>query len=267
MSCCAFYCEEKCVETYIDHIKNVLKAWSSVKSYYKKPLNRVIGAYNFDPIAIALTLHDIGKILKIYKIPRYRYMYRHEIIGAYVVYKILHDISNDLAITLSLAVMLHHEPAIIGAYMGELGERYLTLTTLRSILENYSDMLVIDEETCNIDTLVQELALLKEVAEMRDKIFVVKKTLYNLNSNILDIIETMRELILASSVGSPFKLNVLRNKVATLLHMLAISDSIGAYIGRRSKCKKDNDEGTWIIERIREGAEPISIDSFMEVMF
>jgi CRISPR/Cas system-associated endonuclease Cas3-HD len=193
-------------------------------------------------------------------------MYRHEIIGAYVLYKILHDVSNDLAITLSLAVMLHHEPAIIGAYIGELGERYLTLTTLKSILESHSDKLAIDKETCDIDKLIQELASLKEIAEARDRIFMIKKLLSNLNNNISEIMDVMKELILASSVGSPFKLNILRNKVATVLHALVISDSIGAYISRRSICKRENDEGTWIIERVREGAEPISIKDSVEVV-
>jgi CRISPR/Cas system-associated endonuclease Cas3-HD len=270
MSCCAFYCsyngEEKCVETYWEHVERTIKAWRSFKSYYSGVIKRVLGTYNFDPIAIVLITHDLGKLLRIYRFRKYRYMYRHEIVGAYVLYKMLVNVDRYLATILSLAVLLHHESCIIG-YIGELGERYLTVTTLRSFLERYSKDFIIDNN-CDFDELVQRLASFEEISGIRDKIYSIKNLLNNLGSKngVRDLLSVVKSLIIASSVGSMHSLHELRNKVAAILHPLVVLDSVAAHIGRKGLCKRDEDEATWIVNRVAENSEPVSIDELEQML-
>lgn len=266
MNCCAFYCEDECAETYLEHVKKAINVWRSLRKYYSGVVKRVLGTHDFDPIAIALITHDLGKLLEIYKYRKHRFIYRHEIVGAYILYKMLVDTNPELATILSLAVMLHHESGIIG-YIGELGERYLAVTTLRSFLERYSEHLIVDRN-CDIDKLVQDLAGFEEIAMIRDKIYSIKNLLSSLGSEsgIRDFLSIVKRLITASSVGSLHSLHMLRGRVAAVLHLLVVSDSVAAHIGRSGRCEKDRDEATWIVRRVAESSEPVSIDELREIL-
>ncbi|WP_243675444.1 hypothetical protein [Vulcanisaeta distributa] len=58
--------------------------------------------------------------------------------------------------------------------------------------------------------------------------------------------------------GGPLEdLLIRRAKVASVLHLITLADSIAANTLRGGS---KEDEGNWIVERVSRGAEPVSID-------
>jgi CRISPR/Cas system-associated endonuclease Cas3-HD len=203
--------------------------------------------------------------------------YRHELFSAYATYEILENMSkngvpipNDAMRLISLVVMLHHEPIIMGMYVGRYGEEYLTISNLRRVIElnvgNLSPNCNVEGTMNNlVDYLVTEGFISKDLGNsFRTAVNdFIKKWRSSLNSE--EIFETLKRVIAYSTVGVPNKLLTIRAKAAALLHLVVVSDSIAANVVRSElECGDERDGGTWIVRRIRSGAEPVSYEKIKE---
>jgi CRISPR/Cas system-associated endonuclease Cas3-HD len=242
-----------------------------LKSFYYGTINRILGKLPFDPVAIALTLHDLGKLTKSYEVNRREY--RHELFSTYATYEILENMSkndvpipNDAVRLISLVVMLHHEPIIMGMYVGRYGEEYLTISNLRRVIElnvsNLSPNCDVENAMNNlVNYLVTEGFMSKDLGNsFRTAVNdFIKKWRSSLNSE--EIFETLKRVIAYSTVGALNKLLTIRAKAAALLHLVVISDSVAANVIRSELgCGDEDDKGTWIVERIHGGAESVSYE-------
>jgi len=274
---CISFSRRKCrkPEPYEVHIKASLIAWSVLKPFYYGTINRILGKLPFDPVAIALTLHDLGKLTKSYEMNRREY--RHELFSAYATYEMLENMSkngvpipNDAMRLISLAVMLHHEPAIMGMYVGRYGEEYLTISNLRRVIElnvgNLSPNCNVEGTMNNlVDYLVTEGFISKDLGNnFRTAVNnFIKKWRSSLNSE--EIFEVLKRVIAYSTVGAPNKLLTIRARAAALLHLVVISDSVAANVVRSELgCGDEDNEGTGIVKRIRNGAEPVGYEKIRE---
>jgi CRISPR/Cas system-associated endonuclease Cas3-HD len=203
--------------------------------------------------------------------------YRHELFSAYATYEILENMSkngvpipNDAVRLISLAVMLHHEPIIMGMYVGRYGEEYLTISNLKRVIElnmgNLSPNCDVENAMNNlVDYLITEGFMSKDLGNnFRTAVNnFIKKWRSSLNSE--EIFEVLKRVIAYSTVGAPNKLLTIRARAAALLHLVVISDSVAANVIRNELgCDDEDDEGTWIVKRIRNGAEPVSYEKIRE---
>jgi len=176
-------------------------------------------------------------------------------------------IPNDAVRLISLVVMLHHEPIIMGMYVGRYGEEYLTISNLRRVIElnvgNLSPNCNVEDAMNNlVDYLVTEGFISKDLGNsFRTAVNdFIKKWRSSLNS-YEEIFETLKRAIAYSTVGAPNKLLTIRAKAAALLHLVVISDSVAANVIRSELgCGDEDDKGTWIVERIHGGAESVSYE-------
>ncbi len=120
-------------------------------------------------------------------------------------YKILEKAPEDVRMVLSLAVTLHHENILMGVYVGELGERYLTISNIKRTLNAFGNKL---KPNCDVKQTFNELL----------KNFLTREGLVNdeltndvmggfinhwLNNGIKidDIIYSIKDMIAWASVG------------------------------------------------------------------
>ncbi len=265
--CCAYYEGDECVESFIAHIDSSLKVWRHLKPYYIGSVTRAAGYLDLDPVEFALVVHDFGKLAREYRVNRRGY--RHELISSYVAYEVLRDLAgrldlgDDVLLSISLAVLLHHESIIMSAYVSSFGERYLTVSNIRRVVEK-ADLGL----GCDVSSLIDYLGRLSSYSRSAGiYIDYVVDFLSRWGTSPLPaerVVDGLRYLILRSSVGDPDSLHVIRAKAAAVLHPLVVSDSIAAYVSR-SLCRDRDpdslrDEGTWVVRRVLSGAEPIDLD-------
>ncbi|QXJ32141.1 hypothetical protein J5U21_01792 [Saccharolobus shibatae] len=231
--CCAFFNkEEECIEPYLKHIYTASLIWDKIYSkYYLKSIRRVLKTKE-DLVKMAILYHDLGKLTNEYKEGN-RKNFRHELVGAYLAYKLL---QNDYAFYVSLTVMLHHESGILGIYAGEKGESFITLSTLRKVIYNadlkiYCDLTVDDPWYDKAKTIFG-----KEIER-------VNKYLKTMDNK--EMYEIIKEIIVRVSVGNATHLLEIRTKIASLLYPLTLVDSISAYYTRGDS----KDSATWIASR------------------
>lgn len=112
-------------ECYLQHVILCCKEWEEKKKVFIGPITRRIAALSAlkvdrdlivdleTGLKVSVIHHDIGKLAKEYQEGNW---YRHEVVGAYMVYNILSDYLTDekphgnlLCALLSAAVYLHHE--------------------------------------------------------------------------------------------------------------------------------------------------------------
>jgi len=262
-------------EPYEVHIKASLIAWSVLKPFYYGAINRILGKLPFDPVSIALTLHDLGKLTKSYEMNRREY--RHELFSAYATYEMLENMSkngvpipNDAVQLISLVVMLHHEPIIMGMYVGRYGEEYLTISNLKRVIELNMDNL---SPNCNVENTMNNLVdyLITEGFMSKDLGNSFRTAVNNFikkwrsSLNLEEIFEVLKRVIAYSTVGAPNKLLTIRARAAALLHLVVISDSVAANVVRSELgCGDEDNEGTGIVKRIRNGAEPVGYEKIRE---
>ena len=225
---CAYFKDGECKESYLTHIYNMLKVWEKIREYYINVLKRVAGKESEYYLKLAFLTHDAGKLLKAYIHDRRRF--RHELIGAYVLYKLT---SNNI---FSTSVLLHHESIILSIYAGQYGERIIPVSTIRAVLEDFKDLLK-PYSSLKDDEAYNKVGM-KEIEEM-ERI---------LNSiNVDDVFNVIKSLIVEASVGGLS----FRNRVSVVQHVLVLVDSIAA-----NNSRADNeDEGTWVT-KMAKIAEP-----------
>ena len=235
-TCCAYFVDGKCKETYLEHIYCMLKVWEGIKKFYLKSLRRAIGLDDVDNLVkIAILSHDAGKLLEEYK--HNKFMFRHEVIGSYIAYNLVND--DKAKAIVSSAVLLHHESGILGIYAGQFREKYVPISTIKAVLEN-----------------AERKGTLRPYCELcQDPYYTrVKNLPISEMNNVLQkvdpegVTKVVKHVIISSISNDSL---VFRNKVSAFLHVLTLVDSVAANLNRSD----NKDEGTWITKMAQAGAE------------
>ncbi|ACB40063.1 CRISPR-associated protein [Pyrobaculum neutrophilum] len=205
MSCCAYFRGRDCLQTYEDHITQALEACERLRPYYGRWMEKAFGTA--DAAALAVEFHDLGKLARAYTAGN-RARYRHEVLGAYFA---LRSVQTEARYYVAAAVALHHEPMILAAYAGELGERAIHVSTLRAMLKD-SDLSL--GCTPNYSYRPEVAAALREWASRPP--------------TADDVADAFQELAVYLSGGAPQEVRVKRLRVAGLLHVLTVCDNWGA---------------------------------------
>ncbi len=170
--------------------------------------------------------------------------------------------------------MLHHEPIIMKAYVGEYGEKYLTISNLKRVIEKLTEnsgSSNLFRPNCDVKTTMEHVTNLLIRSGYADHS--IKEAVMRFIDNWIkgvngeELFKTLKEIIAWSSVmGDPDTLLIRRAKVALLLHPLVVSDSLAANIIRGKGCGRyEVDEGTFITRRALDGAEFIT-DELIQVI-
>lgn len=245
---CAYFDDTgNCVETLIEHTCTTYYVWEMcMKKYYEEAIRRVFGRYSKLAVDLALLTHDAGKLAEAYGIPRLRRFYRHEVVSAYLAYSLLKHpalSSVDLGVNVSLAILLHHEPIILGAYAGELGERYIKVSTVKAMLERVAPdgRLKLINDLSYVNLVNHKLGLSGRGSPL----------LQALQSavSISSVIDAIKEVIASASLGDISTRLIRRLRVGTLLHVLVLADSLAASMRRHG-------QSTWVVRRAVSSAEP-----------
>ncbi|MGB9622675.1 MAG: CRISPR-associated endonuclease Cas3'' [Candidatus Bathyarchaeia archaeon] len=243
-----------------------LLVWEKIKPYYWRSIVRVLGDTFFDPIALAIALHDLGKLTKAYS--KHRKDFRHELFGAYATYDVLRTAigDSDVSYLVATSVLLHHEP-IAMKIVGEYGERYLTISNLKRVIVSYDLSPSCDVEA-TIDKIINDLLIKNKYIDtrLRDalKRFCIKWVKEVSGDEVYSALKKI--IAWATIMGDSNELLVRRAKVASLLHLLIVSDSIAANIVRQGRCgSSGRDEGTYITKRALHGAELLNDQVINEI--
>jgi CRISPR-associated endonuclease Cas3-HD len=206
------------IEDYCQHINLALEEWRRLKPYYRGWVSRMFNGV--DAIELAILFHDLGKLGRAYinacrnrKLPKYlrRASRRHELISAYWAYRVLPTPLNYYVAT---AVALHHEPILLGAYAGALGERRIQVSTIYAMLKAIELGLGCMPEC--IDPRVKQALDLWERREISPDLAT----------------DAFRDIATFLSAGSSSEVRRKRALVGGLLHLLVIADSRAAMKGR-----------------------------------
>ncbi|MGC8987888.1 CRISPR-associated endonuclease Cas3'' [Infirmifilum sp.] len=279
--CFSFRCIES-GELYVEHVVAALTVWEELKPYYRRGVERVLGvecdSMCFDPIAVAIALHDVGKLTKAY----YEQVkgFRHELFSAYATYSVLESalrsteakdrVKSDVAYLLATAVMLHHEPIIMRTYVGAYGERYLTISNLKRVVEKYD----LSPAPCDVKKsldYISRLPVKKEHAgecltKAFEEFYVEWSNIDTQNGKdkVFDVLK--RIIAWASVMGDPDELLVRRARVASILHLIVVADSVAAHVLRTERCGSSElrDEANYIVERVSRGAEPLDMNQIRQ---
>ncbi|BCU69768.1 CRISPR-associated endonuclease Cas3'' [Stygiolobus caldivivus] len=231
---CAYFEGGECKESYLTHIRYMLDVWERIKGYYVKTLDRVAGKGSEHYLKLAFLAHDAGKLLKAYT--RDKRKFRHELVGAYVLYKMVGGGAGDVFAT---AVLLHHESIILSVYAGQYGERIIPLSTVRAVLEDFKGLLT-PYASLKDDEAYGKVGMEKEIDEMEGILSSLKAD---------DVYDVVKSLVVGASSGKDSL--VFRNKVSAVLHVLVLVDSVAANTSRADS----RDEGTWVTKAAKV-AEP-----------
>lgn len=243
---CRAWGEGQCAEEYRRHVERALAVWEKLRPRYLPAVKRAIGV-DIDVVDYAIAVHDLGKLAKAYQVGGRR-EYRHEVVSAYFAYKGLKGAAgSEVAAVVAAAVLLHHEPILTSAHISGLGEHYLPIYAVRKMLESHDltpacDPLVEAGKAAGYPPLREELERWRrgEITAMQ-------------------ILDTIKKVIVLTSVGDPAQLHEVRAKTAAVLYPLVVSDSVAAHVGR-ALCTGCNGEGTKVVELALNGAEPLDVE-------
>ncbi|MBS7612294.1 hypothetical protein KEJ27_08890 [Candidatus Bathyarchaeota archaeon] len=232
-------------ESYEDHVNSVLELWrGKFKNTHLPSLSRILtldGEYVNNLVEVSIILHDTGKLFLGYqealrgkKEAISRGEYRHEIVSAALTFFI---VSADELYLTSGAILLHHEPILMGQ-VGRYAERYLTITDIeRRLRKTCGDTIEFDSE--GIDWTCKKLQNYPFNKYIPEEI------------KVDDALEKIKELMLILCVKcSPQRRASLRLKVSSLGTLLSILDSVAA-----NKNRKLLDGGGTFITKRAEKAE------------
>lgn len=240
MKICYAYRGDNSAEEYTAHIERALRTWSHIKKYYAGGVERAFpNAGKADLVQFAILTHDLGKLASHYQQGRPG-SYRHEVVSAYFAYRYGPGaLTEEERAALAAAVMLHHEPIILSAYVTRLGESYLPIYVVRKALEE-ADLTY----GCGDDVIQYYAAKDKRLAEALER-------WRDRGLDRSEVLAAVKKIVVATSVGEPTRLHVMRTKTAAILHPLVVSDSVAAHIWRQPG------RGTAVSRQALTGAEPI----------
>lgn len=218
-------------QSYEMHIGNMIECWEKIKRKYQKTFERILklNAENIDFLVKAMiVLHDSGKCTVFYQdaISRDETIgrYRHEIISAYLTYKLLKNVVEEPYLSvISATILLHHEPILMGCVSTQ-REKGVTLTDIRGRVEYPRKGCEASEEAKTLHPEFKEL-----FKYLFDKYLDAK-----LNPDIDEIdpdelVETIgRVIALTSLCGDDSWRQEMRSMVALLLYILVVCDYYGS---------------------------------------
>jgi len=216
-----------------EHVDSMLKLWNKYRRAYGAPLHRLIGDCADEAVRCAIILHDVGKLAKLYQeYLRKRFEcekaslkgYRHEIASAAIAALMLQGV--EWGDTVAAAILLSHEPILMGQ-VEEAGERYFTLTQASRSLRVACPKGVLELETEGVRAINQILA--REAFQ------------YSLEDNyeLSECLHALKGLVARVAILGDAA--VKRIKVAALMHVLTVIDSLSA-----SESRGDDEGGTFI---------------------
>jgi len=249
MSCLAFS-REGCGESLAVHVRRVLAVWDMLRPLYARTARRAVDAVGFDPVEYAIVAHDLGKLAGAYQRGQ-RGAYRHEVVSAYLAYKGLGGVDEDARVAVAAAVLLHHEPIIMSAYVAEVGEDYLPVYVLRRELERSN--LKVECDWGELRPLLEGYpGLYKAVEQWAAG-----------GLEVGDVLGVLKRVLVLTSIGDVERAHIMRARVGAVLYPLVVADSVAAHIGREV-CERCGGEGTRIAEWALGGAEPLKRDEVVE---
>ena len=218
-------------QSYERHIENMIKCWEKIKGKYQKTFERILklNAENIDFLVKAMIiLHDSGKCTVFYQDAISRGdtigRYRHEIVSAYLTYKLLKSVVEEPYLSvISATILLHHEPILMGCVSTQ-REKGVTLTDIRGRVEYPRKGYEASEEAKTLHPEFKKLFkyLFDEYLDAK------------LNPNIDEIdpdelVETIgRITALTSLCGDDSWRQEMRSMVALLLYILVVCDYYGS---------------------------------------
>lgn len=232
-----------------EHLRTMLELWDKKYSkYYLAALRRLFKPYGchevYKIVTSAIILHDLGKLTYNYQAhlrmkergehTSLRY-YRHEFISAAVSLLVLERYVWRYIV--SGAIMLHHEPILMGQTR-ELGERYVTLTRIFTSLQEASvdSQILLDPDGVNaVNVLLRSRGFSETVCA---------------SYRVDRLREALKNLVIRIALRSDR--HVIRVRVAALTHILTLLDSLAAR-GR------SNDEGGTFVSRRASKAEVVEL--------
>jgi len=219
------------VQSYEGHIENMIKCWEKIRRKYQKTLERIlklnVEKINF-LVKAMIILHDSGKCTVFYQdaINRNEAIgrYRHEIVSAYLAYKLLKNVVEEPHLSvLSAAILLHHEPILMGCVSIQ-REKGITLTDIRGRIEYPRTDYGAREKTKMLHPDFGEL-----FTYLFDKYLNVKLSPDVDEINPGDLVETLgRVIALTSLCGDDSWRQEMRGIVALLLYILVVCDYYGS---------------------------------------
>ena len=225
------------VQTYEEHIEDMLKCWEKIRRKYQKTLERILklNAEKIDFLVKAMIiLHDSGKCTEFYQdvisrneaVGRYGVgRYRHEIVSAYLAYKLLKSTVNEPYLSvISATILLHHEPILMGCISTQ-REKGITLTDIRGRIEYPRTDYNKTREKAK--TLHPEFKELFEYLSYKYLNIKLNPDVDRINSD--DLVETLGKVIaLTSLCGDDSWRQKMRSMVALLLYILVVCDYYGS---------------------------------------
>lgn len=225
------YRGESTSQSYEEHIEDMLKCWEKIRRKYQRTLERILNlnAEKIDLLVKAMIiLHDSGKCTEFYQdvISRNEAVrrYRHEIVSAYLAYKLLKNVVEEPYLSvISAAILLHHEPILMGCVSTQ-REKGITLTDIRGRIEYPRTDYEAGEKAKTLHPEFREV-----FRYLFDKHLDVK-----LNPDVDeidpdDLVETLgRVIALTSLCGDDSWRQEMRGMVALLLYILVVCDYYGS---------------------------------------
>ena len=219
------------------HLEAMLELWEGkYRRFYERPLQRLLRLEVGDAdriVKAAVILHDVGKLTERYQ--RYleakargesaRLGYRHEMLSAAVAF--LTFASSPWRPLLSAAVLLHHEPILMGQ-TGRLGEEYVTLTRAYSMFRLVASEDRVELHPGGVD-LINRLLEREGFSEKAEPVYGRSQ----LEGALKDCVA---RVALRSDRG------LVRVKVAALTHVLTLLDS-------KAASARSGDEGGTFVSR------------------
>ncbi|ADC66004.1 CRISPR-associated HD domain protein [Ferroglobus placidus DSM 10642] len=241
-------------QTYEEHVNGMIECWNKyLKKKYAKSLTRVLRVNSSlldEIVKFTLILHDAGKCTLYYQqnitSPK---RYRHEIVSAYLAYRLSEDVfEKRIRHVISGSIFIHHEPILMGSISFQ-RERGVTLTDIRGRIEYPSSSRLEKVESTkimhnNFKSLLESLLInhlnSNTIDKMLDNLRSIKTEL-----SVDDIVNTIGNIVSTLALaGDDTWRHMARIQVSALQYILVVCDYYGSK-NRDSEESKFQEEIKW----------------------
>jgi len=221
-------------QSYETHIHKMIECWENyLKPKYIKSLQRVMeldeNALDYI-VKYMLIVHDSGKCTEYYQrnitSPK---RYRHEIVSSYLAYRLIDNvIDTKIKYLVSGAILLHHEPILMGSISYQ-RERGITLTDIRGRIE-YPSGSKRDDSARRLHYDFKRLFKYLFERYLSDNNKILTKIISNMANlsdeiDINDLIDTLGDIVaILSLAGDDVWRHKMRFQVSALQYILVVCD-------------------------------------------